>query len=194
MGESKDKLIERFGRILPPLVEEPKSLETFLRKGDTLFASLDVEDAKEIFLKVVKDSTTENTYQNIAPLKTWDEVKQELKSIVLPRKTVSQLHHELAIVAKHPSDTIVDFSDKIKRIMNGLKNAYRLSDIKAKEDDFKRLFDTIETQGLTTFTRGLSPQLRNWTMAKDFKTLKDAENHARSLEYLDEEISQPHLS
>lgn len=187
MVDPDDKLVERYSRILPQLDEEPKSLETFIRKADTLFNLLKNDNAKNIFLNCVKDSTTESTYADIASLKTWEEIKQELKVIILPRKTISQLHNDLQNVVKDPLDTIVGFSEKIKKAMNGLKNAHRLSDRTVLEADWKRVFDIIETQALTTFIQGLSPQLRNWIMAKDFKTLKEAENHARTLEYLDKE-------
>lgn len=189
MAESNDKLVERYSRILPPFAEDPKGLETFLRKGDSLFKMLTNQNAKDIFLNCIKDATTECIYHEIALLKTWEEVKNELKTIILPRRTISQLHTELASVTKHPSDTIATFADKIKRIMNGLKNAHRLSDMTVDDEGWKRIFVLIETQALNTFIEGLSPQLRNWTIAKDFKNLKDAVNHARTMEHLDTNTS-----
>lgn len=191
MTESNEKLLERYSRILPVLIETPKSLETFIRKADTLYKSLPNDAAKEIFLNCVKDSATESTYDNIALLTTWDNVKRELKAKILPRKTISQLHDELSKVKKDPSDTIVEFADKIKRVANGLKDAHRLSDRTVLEADWKKMFDIIETLSLNTFIQGLSPQLRNWTMARDFKTLRLAEDHARTMEHLDLGNTEP---
>lgn len=190
MGETNDKLVERYTRFLPVLEQNQKSLETFIRKADTLFALLPDNNAKGIFLNCVKNSTTESTYADIAALTTWDGVKQELKAIILPRKTVSQLHNELTNITKSPAETIVEFAENIKKVANGLKDAHRLSDRTVAEADWKLIFDIIETQSLTTFTQGLSPQLRNWVMARDFKTLREAESHARTLEYLDVEPTQ----
>lgn len=185
MAEANVKLLERYSRILPVLVEEPKSLEIFIRKADSLYSMLKNDNEKTIFLNCVKDCTTEGTYTDVAPLKTWEEVKTQLKNIVLPRKTISQFHTELTNVTKLASDTIVEFAEKIKKIANCLKNAHRLSDTTVKEEDWVKIFNIIETQALTSFVQGLTPQLRNWIMARDFKTLKEAENLARSLEYLD---------
>lgn len=185
MAESNDKLVERYGRILPPFSEDPNSLETFIRKADSLFKLLPDQNAKDIFLNCVKDATSGSTYNDVALLPTWEEVKQELKVRILPRRTITQLHQELASVIKKPSDTIITFADKIKRIANGLKNAHRVSDLTVTEEGWKRIFYLIESQALNTFIEGLSPQLRNWTIARDFKTLRDAENHCRSMEHLD---------
>lgn len=115
MTEAKQKQVERYSRVLPLLEDDEKSLEIFIRKADTLYSLLTTEDEKKLFLKCVKDYTTANTYSDIALLESWDAVKLELKSRILPSKTVTQLHSDLIAVKKDPWEPISTFTDKIKK-------------------------------------------------------------------------------
>lgn len=190
MAEAKQKQIERYSRMLPVLVEDARSLESFIRKADTLYNLLTDKDDQALFLNCVKDCTSENTFSDIAALTTWEEVKTELKIIILPVKSVSQLHSELTILKKYPWESITVFTDKIKKIANALKNAHTLTDQKAADTAWVKIFEMIETQSLNTFIEGLGPQMKNWVMAKSFKTLKEASTYAKELEHFDREIKK----
>lgn len=182
MAEAKQKQVERYSRVLPQLEDNEKSLEIFIRKADTLYSLLTTEDGKKLFLKCVKDCTTASTYADIALLESWEAVKLELKSRILPSKTFTQLHSDLTAVKKHPWEPISTFTDKIKKISNDLKDAHRQTDSTATEADWKRIFDMIEIQSLTTFIHGLEPNMKSCVLAKDFKTLKAAETYVKGLE------------
>lgn len=190
MTESKITQVERYSRILSTLEEDPQSLEIFIRRAETLHSVLPDDDAKKIFLNCVKNCTTGNTYSDIASLETWPEVRDELRVMLLPQKSISQLYIELASIRKFSGEPIVEFTVRIKKIVNALKNAHKQSDTTAAEAAWVKVFEMIDSQALNSFVQGLGTQMKNWVMARDFKTLKSASDYAQGLEYTDKEMFQ----
>lgn len=72
-----------------------------------------------------------------------------------------------------------------------MKDAHRKTDSTATETDWKRIFDMIEIQSLTTFIHGLESQMKSCVLAKDLKTLKTAETYVKGLEQFVTETTSP---
>lgn len=187
MDEQRGNLRDEYLAIIPILEDTPKSLHHFVLKADALYITLPNADAVDIFLEVIKESTSTNTHADIALLNTWEDIKNEFKHLFLPWKSVSQLHLELTSMTPNFYESYEEFAVRVRRASDSLKNAHRLAETTVEESEWKNLFQVIETQAtMGTFIQAYESAIKRYFIKINPETMKDAEYFARDLDYLAE--------
>lgn len=169
---------------LPILENNAKGLELFLSRSDLIFSTIPTtdDDLKKFFLSYVKSCTSAFVKLAIQDLGTYELVRAALVARLLPKKTLMQLNEEISKISQFSDETILNYSDRINKLSNAIIVLQKESNPDATKETLKVLLDLINNQALEIFTKGLRGDMKNWVMAKDYKTLSEAVTYAVSKE------------
>lgn len=170
---------------LPKILQsDPKSLELFLNRADLIHSTIsNDESSKAFFLNGIKSCTQGNDKLAICHLETYDLVKSVLISRIIPKKTVLERFQDLFNINQNPQESILNYSDRIRRAMYDLNVTYKL---RYKEDSSQNLdlFHSMNMRNsLDVFVIGIFNQnLRSLVIGKDFTNLEEAILYAEEKE------------
>lgn len=181
MALSIKNILKKLPDVLEP---NPNGLELFLNRADLIYMLiLNDEKSKAFFLSGIKSCITGNEKLAIQDLETYELIKSVLISRIVPKKHIVERFKDLLNIHQNPQESILDYSDRIRRSMYDLNTTYKL---RYKEDSSQNIdyFYLMNMRNsLDTFIIGIFNQkLRSLVICKDFLNLEEAILYAREKE------------
>jgi hypothetical protein len=106
------------------------NIEKFVFLADKFYEQIRTNEQKDYFILIILSKLEDNAYEvaiNCRP-QNWTVVKTNLLKAFVEIKPLNILHIELSNCCQKQNETILDFSLRLKTIINNLRSAYKKCD------------------------------------------------------------------